>query len=78
MSYEANSPPTGDTLQEEAGCQACAHPLTAHDAIALRFCGATTVSGNARGCMCSGHSAGMTYANSTREPISGDHEPSRG
>ena len=58
----------------DADCLACPHPVTDHDAIALRFCAAMAASGNARQCLCSGTSAGMTYSNSTRGPISGDGE----
>lgn len=63
--------------QPEAGCPACAHPVADHDAIALRFCAAMAASGNPRQCLCSGTSAGMTYSNSTRAPISGDGDLTR-
>jgi hypothetical protein len=37
---------------DEETCAACAHPLTAHDPIGLRFCRATTAGGLSRGCVC--------------------------
>ena len=58
-------------------CPACPHPAADHDAIAKRFCDAMAASGNARRCLCSGKSAGMTYSNSTRGPISGDEDRPR-
>jgi hypothetical protein len=33
-------------------CPACAHPMSAHDVIAARFCAATTARESARGCVC--------------------------
>ncbi|GGS34753.1 RGCVC family protein [Actinokineospora fastidiosa] len=58
-------------------CPACPHPLSAHDATARRFCAAMAASGRTRRCLCSGESAGMTYSNSTRAPISGDADRER-
>ncbi|WP_369255183.1 RGCVC family protein [Geodermatophilus amargosae] len=34
------------------GCDACPHPVSAHDRIGLRFCRATLDSALARGCVC--------------------------
>jgi hypothetical protein len=39
-------------------CDACPHRLDAHDRIGIRFCKATTASGQARACVCSSE-AGM-------------------
>jgi hypothetical protein len=36
----------------DAGCAACAHPWTAHDVIAARFCNATVAGHYERGCVC--------------------------
>jgi hypothetical protein len=36
----------------EAACAACPHPLTGHDAVALRYCRATVSSALDRGCIC--------------------------
>ena len=58
-----------DEVTAEAGCAACPHPLADHDAIALRFCQASTAGGPTRKCLCSGESAGMTYGNSNKGPI---------
>ncbi|MET1072252.1 MAG: RGCVC family protein [Umezawaea sp.] len=55
----------------EATCGVCPHPWEDHDRIAKRFCTAMGASGDLRKCLCSGVSAGMTYSNSTRGPISG-------
>jgi hypothetical protein len=33
-------------------CGMCLHPLESHDAIATRYCEATSSSGLARGCVC--------------------------
>lgn len=65
---------TGSTHEPHGMCPACPHPVAAHDAVAGRFCAATAAKGHARSCLCSGKSAGMTYANSTRAPISGGTE----
>jgi hypothetical protein len=35
-----------------AQCSVCVHPRDAHDAIAMRFCAATTAHALARGCAC--------------------------
>lgn len=34
------------------GCDACPHPVAAHDAISLRFCRATLSGALTRGCSC--------------------------
>jgi hypothetical protein len=39
------------------GCAACAHPWTAHDAIAARFCNATVSGRFKRGCVCTSRPA---------------------
>lgn len=36
----------------EDGCDACAHPRSAHDALGTRFCAATTATALTRGCIC--------------------------
>ncbi len=33
-------------------CDACPHPLSAHDAISLRFCRATVAIASSRACVC--------------------------
>ena len=38
----------------ETVCPTCQHPLTAHDAIGLRWCAATKLGVGTRGCICSG------------------------
>jgi hypothetical protein len=38
-------------------CPTCRHPLTAHDAIGMRWCAATKLGVGNRECMCSGVSA---------------------
>jgi hypothetical protein len=35
-------------------CRTCGHPLTAHDAISLRWCAASELGGETRACICSG------------------------
>jgi hypothetical protein len=45
----------GPALAELGACPACPHPLTAHDAISLRFCRASRAQAGAattRGCVC--------------------------
>ena len=37
---------------DDDGCAACPHPVTAHDAIGLRYCRATQATGADRGCVC--------------------------
>ncbi|WP_354005546.1 RGCVC family protein [Rhodococcus antarcticus] len=44
--------PTEGEVREGPACQACAHPLGAHDEIGLRFCAATTSAALSRGCIC--------------------------
>jgi hypothetical protein len=39
-------PPTGGE------CTSCPHPMSAHDPISARFCGATAAGGYHRGCVC--------------------------
>ena len=36
----------------EGACEMCPHPLSAHDAISLRFCSATRTAALTRGCVC--------------------------
>jgi hypothetical protein len=36
----------------DPGCDVCPHPVAGHDAIALRFCRATTTAAIVRGCVC--------------------------
>jgi hypothetical protein len=43
--------PTEDGDPTQA-CEACGHDLSLHDAIATRYCRASTAQGNQRGCMC--------------------------
>jgi hypothetical protein len=38
--------------EKTAGCSACAHPWTAHDQIATRFCRATAAGRQNRSCVC--------------------------
>jgi hypothetical protein len=48
-------PHAGPALSESEGapsCPTCAHPMDAHDAIALRFCRATASQSLSRGCVC--------------------------
>ncbi len=45
-------------------CAACAHDMTAHDPIGVRFCAATTAGALSRGCVCTG----VTAASATRWP----------
>ncbi|MEV6910019.1 RGCVC family protein [Amycolatopsis sp. NPDC051071] len=44
----------GDVAEPAADdrCPSCPHPLSAHDAIARRFCTATAAGGFSRGCTC--------------------------
>ena len=35
-------------------CRACGHPLSAHDAISLRWCAASELGVENRACICSG------------------------
>ncbi len=46
--------PSGPQANGEVatGCSVCAHPWTAHDPIAARFCDATAAAGFRRGCVC--------------------------
>ena len=39
------------------GCEACSHPRTLHDPIALRYCAATTSGTLTRRCVCSASAA---------------------
>jgi hypothetical protein len=41
-------------VREDALCETCSHPLTAHDAMGLRWCAATKLGVGTRKCMCSG------------------------
>ncbi|PRY45135.1 RGCVC family protein [Umezawaea tangerina] len=68
---QPSSPEPDTTGAAEETCRVCPHPWEGHDKIAKRFCTAMGVSGDLRKCLCSGVSAGMTYSNSTRGPISG-------
>ncbi|WP_158890960.1 RGCVC family protein [Amycolatopsis anabasis] len=52
----------------EAVCAVCAHPWSAHDVVAARYCAATMAGGHDRGCVCSGVSGGMAYNKSSKEP----------
>jgi hypothetical protein len=51
-----SAPPVPDTQDrsavDQATCAVCPHPLTAHDAISLRFCQATQAQATTRGCAC--------------------------
>jgi hypothetical protein len=40
------------TPAAEDACDACPHPLSAHDAISLRFCRATVAIASSRACVC--------------------------
>ncbi len=46
--------PTDSTTDGEVAttCSVCAHPLAAHDQIAVRFCNATVAGQHDRGCVC--------------------------
>lgn len=46
--------PTESSTKGEmnTGCSACAHPWTAHDQIAIRFCQATSAGRHNRSCVC--------------------------
>ena len=49
------STPVETTARPEAvegACEMCPHPLSAHDAISLRFCSATRAAALTRGCVC--------------------------
>jgi hypothetical protein len=51
---DAHKGPSGPHTNRavHAGCSACAHPWTAHDPIAARFCHVTTTARYQRGCVC--------------------------
>lgn len=49
-------------------CAACPHPQKTHDAIATRYCNATTAGHRERGCVCSPLSGGMSYNTSLMQP----------
>lgn len=40
------------TLEADAPCGACQHPLAGHDVISARYCAATIANGATRGCVC--------------------------
>ncbi|WP_306746277.1 RGCVC family protein [Saccharothrix yanglingensis] len=42
----------GAVVASEDRCDACTHPLSAHDALGNRFCAATTATALTRGCIC--------------------------
>lgn len=47
--------PTDDvsaTAEDAPTCDACEHPLDAHDEIGRRFCSATVAAALSRGCIC--------------------------
>jgi hypothetical protein len=46
------APDSGDGLDKNV-CPTCQHPLSSHDAISSRWCGATAVKGGHRDCICS-------------------------
>ncbi|MFQ1002864.1 RGCVC family protein [Modestobacter sp. SSW1-42] len=52
-SPEDTAPAPHAGVPEAPGCPACAHPMSAHDRIGVRFCLATTAGGTDRGCVCS-------------------------
>jgi hypothetical protein len=46
-----------DTTNDDSGpqdgvCGVCGHPLSAHDAISVRYCAATAAGALTRGCVC--------------------------
>src|ERR1041384_8882184 len=43
---------TDTTPETDTRCGACQHPLAAHDGISARYCAATIVGGETRGCVC--------------------------
>ncbi len=45
-------PTSAVTTAAGALCDACPHPLAAHDPIGLRFCHATVAQAITRGCSC--------------------------
>ncbi|QXG76359.1 RGCVC family protein [Modestobacter sp. L9-4] len=58
--FASDAPPLAEApeaahagVPEAPGCPACAHPMSAHDRIGVRFCLATTAGGTRRGCVCS-------------------------
>lgn len=51
MSSAPSSLPTVERATADA-CANCPHPLSAHDAISLRFCRATRAGDLPRGCAC--------------------------
>ena len=66
-----NPTPRGEA---EGMCPACPHPVATHDAVATRFCAATsTTAVNAeRRCLCSAQPTDTTnYSNTTRAPMRG-------
>lgn len=51
----ANLPTTAEsaaTIDDALFCEACQHPVDAHDALGLRFCAATVAAELPRGCIC--------------------------
>lgn len=51
----ANLPTTAEsatTIDDALICEACQHPVDAHDALGLRFCAATVAAELSRGCIC--------------------------
>ncbi|MCE6996185.1 RGCVC family protein [Saccharothrix sp. S26] len=61
---------TDAARQAEGSCPACAHPATAHDALAQRFCAATRAGDLHRGCLCSTESGSATYGKPGRGNVS--------
>jgi hypothetical protein len=50
-----------------AVCAVCAHPMTAHDRIAARFCTATVAGQFSRGCVCTAYSDGTENPNQAKD-----------
>lgn len=54
VATEAHEIPNDSSIDGDVAtsCTACAHPMTAHDQIAIRFCNATIAGRHNRGCVC--------------------------
>jgi len=57
--FASDAPPVAEApeaahagVPEAPGCPACAHPMSAHDRIGVRFCLATAAGTTDRGCVC--------------------------
>ena len=48
----STTPPAVASAATDEACDMCAHPLSAHDPIARRYCVATSANALTRGCIC--------------------------